>query len=106
MAWKANFWARLHDGNFGGCAAVPEMLLQSQETTKDGPPVLGLLPAAWPTGKVSGLRARGAFEVSLEWQDSRLSKAVIRSLHGTPAKVRYADAVRDVSVGKGQTFRW
>ncbi len=138
MAWKANFWARLHDGdrankllsmliargapnlfclhppfqidgNFGGCAAVPEMLLQSQETTKDGAPVLELLPAlpkAWNTGSVSGLRARGAFEVSMEWKDGNLTKAEVKSLQGTPCKLRYGNTVRDVNVGKSQTFRW
>ncbi len=120
MAWKANFWARLRDGdhanillqnlignsdpnlfdecppfqidgNFGGAAAVSEMLLQSQETGTDGSVVIDLLPAlpkSWDEGKVSGLRARGDFTVDLEWSGGRVSKATLHSGHGGTAVVR------------------
>ena len=120
MAWKANFWARLHDGdrasrllsmligrgapnlfclhapfqidgNFGGCAAVAEMLLQSQETKADGQPVLELLPAlpaTWATGKVSGLRARGGFTVDIQWKDGKIATYRIASPERREVTVR------------------
>jgi len=120
MAWKANFWARLHDGdradrllsmligrgapnlfclhapfqidgNFGGCAAVAEMLLQSQETTGDGQPVLELLPAlpkAWHTGKVNGLCARGGFMVDIQWKDGKVTSYRVASAEPREVKVR------------------
>jgi alpha-L-fucosidase 2 len=120
MAWKSNFWARLHDGdradkllsmliargapnlfclhapfqidgNFGGCAAVAEMLLQSQETTADGQPVLELLPAlptGWHTGKVRGLRARGGFTVDIEWKDRKITNYRISTDEPRDVKVR------------------
>jgi alpha-L-fucosidase 2 len=138
MAWKANFWARLHDGdraekllsmligrgapnlfclhapfqidgNFGGCAAVPEMLLQSQETTADGQFVLELLPAlpkAWHTGTVRGLLARGGFEVDIAWQDGQLTSATVRSLSGVPGRLRYGKVTRDLAIKKGETLAW
>jgi len=85
------------DGNFGASAGVMEMLLQSHETEARDPRkrthILTLLPAlpkAWPNGSVKGLRARGGFEVDLEWMDGTLTKAVIHSKLGEPCKLSYA----------------
>jgi len=132
MAWKANFWARLHDGNraekllamlihrgapnlfclhapfqidgnFGGCAAVAEMLLQSQETTADGQPVLELLPALpanWSTGSVTGLKARGGFTVDMHWQDGKVTGYRIASAEPREVKVRVSGETKIIkSIG-------
>jgi alpha-L-fucosidase 2 len=67
------------DGNFAGIAGMTEMLLQSQEGSLN---LLPALPDAWKSGHISGLRARGAFEVDIDWQRGRLTKAKIKSLKG------------------------
>ena len=75
------------DGNFGYTAGVCEMLLQSHENEIH---LLPALPKAWPTGNVSGLRARGGYKVSEEWKDGKLVSATIKNVGGSgKIPVRY-----------------
>jgi alpha-L-fucosidase 2 len=97
------------DGNFGATAGIAEMLLQSQSEISDSKFEIHLLPAlpsAWPTGSVKGLRARGGFEVDIDWKDGKLVAAKARSLQGNPARIRYGTATREVAVKRGGEFVW
>ncbi|CAI6022849.1 glycoside hydrolase family 95 protein [Cohnella sp. JJ-181] len=76
------------DGNFGGTAAVAEMLLQSRAGEIH---LLPALPASWHTGRISGLRARGNAEVDLVWQDGALTRATIRAYAEIRATLRCGD---------------
>jgi alpha-L-fucosidase 2 len=114
-AWKINIWARLHDGNraykllsdllrrsvldnlfdscppfqidgnFGYASGVCEMLMQSHMGHIHPLPAL---PDTWSTGSIRGMRARGGFEVDMQWKAGLLTKASIRSDKGTMCKVR------------------
>lgn len=92
------------DGNLGITTAITEMLLQSHAGEIS---LLPALPAKYPTGSVTGLRARGGYEVDIFWKDGVLTKAVIkvdRTKKDKIIPVRYAGLVKSVKLAKGQTI--
>ncbi len=102
------------DGNFGGTAAVAEMLLQSRLTmaAEDGSggaigeeaeiEVLPALPEAWRDGEVRGLRARGGFEVDVRWRELLPEWVRVRSLRGGKVTVRVGDRSVALEMKKGE----
>lgn len=129
-AWKVNLWAHLRegdrahavlsdliakstlpnmfdtcppfqiDGNFGGASGIVEMLLQSRPGRIE---LLPALPKAWPNGRVTGLRARGGFEVDIAWQNGSLQRAVIRAARDGAVEVAYGGTVKRVELQAGRT---
>ena len=105
------------DGNFGATAGISEMLLQSDDpygtptsltAVQSGEAgflrLLPALPSALPAGKVTGLVARGGFEVALEWRNGKLVKAAIAARQSKPLKVRYASHEIDIQAMAGHTY--
>lgn len=105
------------DGNFGGCAGIAEMLLQSQEGYIE---VLPAVPAAWKEGSFRGLRARGGVTVDARWKGNRLNYIMLSAETDTDVKIKiphYASSLRsggqpmdvsgnfvNVALKKGETY--
>ncbi len=87
------------DGNFGCTAGIGEMLLQSHDGFVY---LLPALPDAWKEGKVNGLKARGGFEVSMEWNDNNIAKATITSENGGNLRIRSAVPLKGKGVKKAK----
>ena len=80
------------------------------ENLVDAPYILHLLPAlpsAWPSGKINGLKARGGFEVDLQWENGQLVNATIRANRDGKFRVYAEGDLSDViSLQKGQSMAW
>ncbi len=74
------------DGNFGCCAGIAEMLLQSHSDTLQ---LLPALPSTWSEGSIDGLRAVGNFQVNQAWKDGKIISVVILSESGMPCAIKY-----------------
>ena len=80
------------DGNFGCTSGITEMLMQSADGDIH---LLPALPDVWQSGSITGLRARGGFEiVTMEWNDAKLMKVVIRSTIGGNLRLRVPNAMK------------
>jgi alpha-L-fucosidase 2 len=90
------------DGNFGGAAGILELLVQSHLGELH---LLPALPSAIPEGKVSGLVARGAFEVSMQWKKGKLESVSILSKAGNKCNVRYGSNKIAFDTTKGKTYK-
>ncbi|MDB5001847.1 MAG: hypothetical protein JWQ34_72 [Mucilaginibacter sp.] len=80
------------DGNFGCAAGISEMLMQSADGALN---LLPALPDAWPAGTISGLRARGGFEiVSMQWKDGKIAQLKIKSTVGGNCRLRVPNSIK------------
>jgi alpha-L-fucosidase 2 len=95
------------DGNCAGTAGMAEMLLQSHERSQGGRFIVDLLPAlpkAWPSGRISGLCARGGYQVDMAWKDGKLTEATIRSRLGGPCTLHYGGKTAVVQTVPGAVY--
>ena len=93
------------DGNFGGAAAVAEMLVQSDENEIR---LLPALPDAWQEGWVKGICARGGFEVSLQWKNHRLQACTLLARYAATTALQYGGKKKTISLKEGEStvIRW
>jgi alpha-L-fucosidase 2 len=89
------------DGNFGGAAAVAEMLVQSTDKEIR---LLPALPDAWESGSVKGICARGGFEVAMDWNNKTIKKLSIYAKNSGKTTLFYGNEKKEIALKKGQTL--
>jgi alpha-L-fucosidase 2 len=89
------------DGNTAGAAGIAEMLLQSQGGELH---LLPALPSAWPIGRITGLRARGGIEVSLQWANGELQQASLKPRFSGSHQLRYGAAAKQIQLVADRTL--
>ena len=90
------------DGNFGGTAGVCEMLLQSDNDTIT---LLPALPETWKDGSVSGIRARGGYEIAMKWNDSKVTELTISSVKKGKVTICVNGITKTVKTKANKTIR-
>lgn len=90
------------DGNFGGTAGVCEMLVQSTDDTIE---LLPALPAAWGEGSVGGIRARGGYEINMEWKNGQVTSATVYSATGGSTTLLYNGKRKTVRLKAGESAK-
>jgi alpha-L-fucosidase 2 len=94
-------WIFQIDGNFGGAAAIAEMLVQSHDGGID---LLPALPTAWPEGRVTGLRARGGLTLDVQWSGGKPHEATLRAALDGEHVLRARERITEVREA-GRTVR-
>jgi len=80
------------DGNFGCASGITEMLMQSEDGFLN---LLPALPEVWKNGSITGLRARGGFDIiNMQWKDGKLVKAIIKSNLGGNLRLRVPNEMK------------
>jgi alpha-L-fucosidase 2 len=130
-AWIINFFARLHDGdasqknlyaliekstldnmfdnhppfqidgNFGGCAGIAEMLMQSHDGYVD---ILPALPQDWHKGIFNGLVARGGFIIDAEWKKGTVTTCKVKSKYGNYLKIKINNKMHELNTEKDKIY--
>jgi len=90
------------DGNFGGAAGIAEMIVQSHQGYID---ILPALPAEIPYGNISGLLARGGFELDLSWDNGKLTSLNIKSAAGKRCMIKYQNEATAFDTKVGESYK-
>jgi len=88
------------DGNFGCTSGIAEMLMQSHDGAVH---ILPALPEPWTEGEITGLKARGGFEIDIKWNQNKPEEVIITSLLGGTCRIRsyYPLSGKGLTAAKG-----